>query len=76
MSMFELSDNVYLSFVIAARVKDDTDVEHFRSIGQNVLFGFVWWSWFPNFRKTSIGWSVTWLCFGMSYDNYNNIKNG
>ena len=69
----EIKEDIYISFVIAGKL-DPADKEYIEKENKvSTCCGRNWWYWKPFFRKTNIGFDFFWLCFLVSYDNYNKI---
>ncbi len=63
----------FISFLVASKIGKD-EYEHFEEAnGVSPCCLRAWWFWLPTVRMTNIGVDIFWLCFGITYDDFNKI---
>lgn len=63
-----IKDDKFIAIITARKIELDDDLEDLK-LANNVspCCGKVWWYWVPEFRKTSIGFDISFFCFIIAY---------
>ena len=64
---------IFINLVTAGKCDSEELRLHLEEVNEvPPKFGRNWWYNVPKFSKVPLGWTLAWLCFMVTYDNYNN----